>query len=127
MSRVEYQPYAHSSVNLPALQIDAAINPGNSGGPALLGDKVVGVAFQHLQGADNIGYVIPAPVVRHFLADIERTGRYRGVCQFGFVCQACARNGRTPCPCPCAGLTRGPRRSRWRTRRCASTSGCRTP
>jgi len=32
-----------------AIQIDAAINSGNSGGPALLEDKVVGVAFESLE------------------------------------------------------------------------------
>lgn len=40
-----------------AIQIDAAINPGNSGGPAIMGDKVAGVAFQNLSGAENIGLV----------------------------------------------------------------------
>jgi hypothetical protein len=40
---------------------------GNSGGPALRGDVVVGVAFQNLPHADNIGYIIPLPVVRRFL------------------------------------------------------------
>jgi S1-C subfamily serine protease len=38
-----------------AIQIDAAINPGNSGGPAILGNKVAGVAFQNLSGDENIG------------------------------------------------------------------------
>jgi S1-C subfamily serine protease len=42
-----------------AIQIDAAINPGNSGGPAIMGDKVAGVAFQNLSGAENIGCVLP--------------------------------------------------------------------
>jgi S1-C subfamily serine protease len=38
-----------------AIQIDAAINPGNSGGPAILGNKVAGVAFQNLSGDENSG------------------------------------------------------------------------
>lgn len=42
-------------MSLCCLQIDAAINPGNSGGPALQGDEVVGVAFQNLPNAENIG------------------------------------------------------------------------
>lgn len=37
--------------------------------------KVVGVAFQGLRSADNTGYMIPTPVVRRFLTDIE-DGRY---------------------------------------------------
>lgn len=40
---------------------------GNSGGPALRGDVVVGVAFQNVPNADNIGYIIPLPVVRRFM------------------------------------------------------------
>jgi S1-C subfamily serine protease len=61
--------------SLLAIQIDAAINPGNSGGPVLnMHNKVVGVAFQSLQGADNIGYIIPTPVIQHFLEDVERNG-----------------------------------------------------
>jgi len=70
-----------------AIQIDAAINPGNSGGPALKGDKVVGVAFQNLPNADNIGYIIPTPVVNRFLSEVERYGRYCGFCSLGIVFQ----------------------------------------
>jgi hypothetical protein len=39
--------------------------------------KVVGVAFQGLQSADNIGFMIPTTVIRHFLKDIE-DGTYDG-------------------------------------------------
>jgi len=31
----------------------------------------VGLAFQNLAGADNIGYVIPTPIIRRFLEDIK--------------------------------------------------------
>ena len=56
-----------------AIQIDAAINPGNSGGPVMQDGKVVGVAFQGFSGAvaQNVGYMIPTPVVRRFLKDVE--------------------------------------------------------
>uniref|UniRef100_A0A7S4VNL1 Serine protease n=1 Tax=Ditylum brightwellii TaxID=49249 RepID=A0A7S4VNL1_9STRA len=53
-----------------AIQIDAAINPGNSGGPAFdKHGKVVGVAFfkNTSKKTDNVGYLIPADVVRTFL------------------------------------------------------------
>ena len=56
--------------NLLAIQIDAAINPGNSGGPAFDKDgKVTGVAFfkNTSKKTDNVGYLIPADVVRTFL------------------------------------------------------------
>jgi len=71
VSRIEPITYSHSGANLLAVQIDAAINPGNSGGPVMDNGKVVGVAFQGLSKAQNIGFIIPMPVIRHFLKDIE--------------------------------------------------------
>jgi S1-C subfamily serine protease len=74
VSRVDFQLYSHSGADSHlAIQIDAAINPGNSGGPVLQDGKVVGVAFQGYSGdvAQNTGYMIPTPVVRRFLKDIE--------------------------------------------------------
>ena len=51
------------------IQIDAAINGGNSGGPAFdASDRVVGVAFQGIDNAQNIGYLIPASLARTYLA-----------------------------------------------------------
>jgi len=74
VSRIDFQPYSHSSVDSHlAIQIDAAINPGNSGGPVMQDGKVVGVAFQGFRGdvAQNVGYMIPTSVVRRFLKDVE--------------------------------------------------------
>lgn len=73
VSRIDFRPYAHSGIDSHlTIQIDAAINPGNSGGPVLQNGKVVGVAFQGFSGdvAQNVGYMIPTPVIRRFLADI---------------------------------------------------------
>ncbi|WCJ34643.1 DegP protease 10 [Euphorbia peplus] len=70
VSRVEPTQYVHGATQLMAIQIDAAINPGNSGGPAIMGNKVAGVAFQNLSGAENIGYIIPVPVIKHFIAGV---------------------------------------------------------
>lgn len=78
VSRIDFQPYSHSGADLHlAIQIDAAINPGNSGGPVLQDGKVVGVAFQGISGAvaQNVGYMIPTPVLQRFLTDIE-DGQY---------------------------------------------------
>jgi S1-C subfamily serine protease len=78
VSRVDFQTYSHSVVDSHlCIQIDAAINPGNSGGPVLQESSVVGVAFQGYSGdvAQNVGYMIPTPVIRHFLKDVE-DGRY---------------------------------------------------
>jgi S1-C subfamily serine protease len=59
------------------IQIDAAINPGNSGGPAVVNDKMIGLAFSRLGGADNIGYIIPCEEIELFLQDVA-DGDYRG-------------------------------------------------
>ncbi|XP_052201550.1 protease Do-like 10, mitochondrial isoform X2 [Diospyros lotus] len=87
VSRVEPTQYIHGATQLMAIQIDAAINPGNSGGPAIMGDKVVGVAFQNLSGAENIGYIIPVPVIKHFIDGVEESGDYVGFCSLGLSCQ----------------------------------------
>lgn len=78
VSRIDFQSYSHSGIDQHlAIQVDAAINPGNSGGPVLQNNKVVGVAFQGYSGAvaQNVGYMIPVPVVNRFLKDVE-DGRY---------------------------------------------------
>jgi S1-C subfamily serine protease len=78
VSRVESRGYVHSGADAHlVVQTDAAINPGNSGGPVVQAGRVVGVAFQGFPGADNMGFFIPVPVVRHFLANLE-DGRYDG-------------------------------------------------
>ncbi len=87
VSRVEHVQYTHSSLQFLAGQIDAAINPGNSGGPVMTRDgKVVGVAMQGRRDADNIGYLIPVPVIEHFLTDTE-DGRYDGFPDPGIIVQ----------------------------------------
>ncbi|KAL8210561.1 hypothetical protein R6Q57_004998 [Mikania cordata] len=87
VSRVEPTQYVHGATQLLAIQIDAAINPGNSGGPAIMGDKVAGVAFQNLSGAENIGYIIPVPIIKHFVDGVEARGDYSGFCSLGLSCQ----------------------------------------
>lgn len=72
VSRIESIPYAHRQRQLLAVQIDAAINSGNSGGPVLKDGKIVGIAFQALEEAEQIGYMISLPIIEHFLRDVER-------------------------------------------------------
>jgi len=86
VSRIEVGPYAQTGQRLLSAQIDAAINSGNSGGPVISRDSIVGIAMQTLEGAENVGYMIPAPVVRHFLDDV-RDGRYDGFPQLGIRAQ----------------------------------------
>jgi S1-C subfamily serine protease len=72
VSRVEVQRYSHSQRHLLAVTVDAAINEGNSGGPVFRQGKVVGIAFQTLTGADNIGEIVPGPILSHFLEGVRR-------------------------------------------------------
>lgn len=78
VSRIDFNTYSHSEVDSHlSIQVDAAINPGNSGGPVLQNGAVVGVAFQGYSGrvAQNVGYMIPVPVIQRFLKDVE-DGKY---------------------------------------------------
>lgn len=86
ISRVETRRYSHSAMNLLAGQIDAAINPGNSGGPVIQDGRIVGVVMQGIPSADNIGYMVPEPVIRHVLEDLE-DGTHHGFPSLGLVMQ----------------------------------------
>ena len=87
VSRVDVHEYAHSGFSLLCVQIDAAVNAGNSGGPALSDDSstVIGVTFQGREDAENVGYIIPSSVVRHFLTDVARHGVYTGFVTLGIT------------------------------------------
>lgn len=72
VSRVEVQRYEHSQRHLLAVTVDAAINEGNSGGPVFARNKVVGIAFQALPDAENVGEMVPAPIIQAFLSGVRR-------------------------------------------------------
>ena len=87
VSRVDAKNYrlgATGSItpgNTLVVQIDAAINGGNSGGPCFdASNRVVGVAFQGIDGAQSIGYIIPASLARTFLASSRTTPKFRRAC-----------------------------------------------
>lgn len=85
VSRIDYSVYSHSGIDQHlVVQVDAAINPGNSGGPVVFDGKVVGLAFQALAWAENIGYAIPLPVINRFLDDID-DGKYNGYPELGIA------------------------------------------
>jgi S1-C subfamily serine protease len=86
VSRIELTRYSHSGATLLTCQIDAAINPGNSGGPVLKDGKIAGIAFQGYMSAQNIGYMVPAPVINHFLKD-SADGKYNGIPSLGIAWQ----------------------------------------
>ena len=87
ISRIEQTVYVHSDFDLLSLQIDAAINPGNSGGPVFDQEgNIIGIAMQSLSSADNIGYLVPTPIIKHFLDDIK-DGSYDGFPDDGLYIQ----------------------------------------
>ena len=71
VSRIEVQQYSHSRRRLLALTVDAAINSGNSGGPVFVDGAVVGIAFQSLVDAENIGEVVPTVIIERFLRSVD--------------------------------------------------------
>jgi len=87
VSRVEVSSYVHSKRSLLLAQIDAAINAGNSGGPVVADGSLVGIAIQAIDGAENVGYMVPAVVIGHFLEDIE-DGKLKGFPELGVTVQA---------------------------------------
>lgn len=57
------------------IQTDAAINPGNSGGPLLnINGEVIGVNVAVSRGADNIGFALPAQVVKQVVDSVREYG-----------------------------------------------------
>ena len=58
------------------IQTDAAINPGNSGGPLLnLSGNVIGVNVAVAQGSENVGFALPANVVKAVVDSVSQTGK----------------------------------------------------
>ncbi len=72
VSRIEASRYTHSQRHLLAVTVDAAINEGNSGGPVFMEGEVVGIAFQTLSDADNIGEMVPTNLIRRFLEGLKQ-------------------------------------------------------
>ncbi|MCA8949141.1 MAG: trypsin-like peptidase domain-containing protein [Planctomycetes bacterium] len=87
VSRIEVQRYEHSQRHLLAVTVDAAINSGNSGGPVFAGRKVVGIAIQSMPDAENIGDMVPATIIKRFLAAARRGEDRVEVPGFGFTTQ----------------------------------------
>eukprot|EP00929_Paragymnodinium_shiwhaense_P023267 TRINITY_DN14610_c0_g1_i1.p1 TRINITY_DN14610_c0_g1~~TRINITY_DN14610_c0_g1_i1.p1 ORF type:complete len:550 (+),score=113.11 TRINITY_DN14610_c0_g1_i1:146-1795(+) len=98
LSRIDAHLYVHprmcgvepgtlnSPGNILILQIDAAINPGNSGGPTFDKEgKVVGIASSSAPHMQNLGYIVPSPIVLMFLDEFDRTGRWSGLSELGLL------------------------------------------
>ncbi|MEM8495259.1 MAG: trypsin-like peptidase domain-containing protein [Planctomycetota bacterium] len=69
VSRIETHWTEYDRLALRA-QIDAALNPGNSGGPAIGHGRVLGLAYQVQNDAENIGYLVPSVEIIRFLQDV---------------------------------------------------------
>lgn len=58
------------------IQTDAAINPGNSGGPLVdLKGQVVGVNVAVVMNSQNIGFALPANLVKSAVEDVQEQGK----------------------------------------------------
>jgi S1-C subfamily serine protease len=66
VSRIEFVFYNYPVSGL-RIQVDAALNHGNSGGPAVVDGKMIGLAYQVMNNAENIGYIIPTEEIEFFL------------------------------------------------------------
>ncbi|MFO1257967.1 MAG: trypsin-like peptidase domain-containing protein [Gammaproteobacteria bacterium] len=87
VSRIEVSSYVHSDVRLLQTQVSAPINPGNSGGPAISDGKIIGMAFQGSRAGEGLGYIIPPPIIEHFLRDYVSHDLYRGFPDLAFQYQ----------------------------------------
>lgn len=80
VSRIDWQPYSQSGgEKYLCVQVDASINPGNSGGPAVSGGKLVGVAFQGMRMANNIGYIIPISIFKSMVTNFKECAEAAGI------------------------------------------------
>jgi S1-C subfamily serine protease len=69
-------PETPLSLGEPLIQTDAPINPGNSGGPLLnMCGEVVGMNTAIVPDAQNIGFAIPANLIKSVVPALVRDGR----------------------------------------------------
>ena len=91
VTAIEEQTYAHSNTALQAVKLNGAIRKGNSGGAAVVDGQVMGVAMQSQMNGD-LGHIVPMPIVRQFLTDVE-DGHFEGIPSLGIRWQPLKNGG----------------------------------
>ena len=91
VTAIEEQTYVHSDTALQTVKLNGAIRKGNSGAPAMVDGQVVGVAMQSQMNGD-LGHIVPMPIVRQFLTDVE-DGRFEGIPSLGIRWQPLKNDG----------------------------------
>lgn len=70
ISRTQRDDYCHREMENVHQQTDSAINGGVSGGIAFNNKgQLIGVPFQGMMFFDNVGYIIPIPIVNKFISE----------------------------------------------------------
>ena len=65
-----------SESRVPLIQTTAPLNPGDSGGPLVNSEgRVVGITTAMMLGTQNIGFAVPADVVKEVLAELKTNGK----------------------------------------------------
>jgi len=86
VSRIEVQRYSHSQRHLLAVTVDAAINAATLAVRYSATAKSSASHFKKLTGVDNIGEMVPPPIIRAFLDGVQQ-GKQPAIPALGITTQ----------------------------------------